>query len=153
MLHFAHTSAHFQWMLSYSPVVESNFKLPARFFRRHLKSEEKKAITVFFSLLNAPLHVTRCKYGLSPGAISLRWPYQKVRWDAKQAVLASGKGRWRLFTLSWLIFIWQWAGGFIIRMLSWDASELLGPLWSNCCAMLCVTRRNLRAKGHQMISW
>lgn len=152
MLHFAHTSAHFQWRLSYFPVIELNFKLPAR-FSRHLKSEERKIVTRFFNLLNTPLHVTQCKYGLSPGAISLQQPYQKVTCDAKQAALGSGKGRWRLYTLSWLIYIWQQGGGFVIRVLSWDAGELLGPLWGNCCTTLYVTRGSLRAKSHQMINW
>lgn len=107
-------------------VLWNSFELLARFCHQ-LKSEEIKTITGFFNLLNAPLQVALCKYVPSQGVIRLQWPYRQVRWDAKQAALASGKGRRRLYTRSWLMYIWRGGGGFIKRALSWAAGKCWGP--------------------------
>lgn len=91
-------------------------------------------ITGFFNLLNAPLQVALCKYVPSQGVIRLQWPYRQVRWNAKQAALASGKGRRRLYTQSWLMYIWWGGGGFIKRALCWATGEHWGP---SVCHVVC----------------
>ena len=125
MLHFASTSAYFQWPLTCFCVAELSSESLARFGHQQ-KSEDIKLIRGFFNLLNARLQVALCQYVPSQRVVGLQWPYRQVRWDAIQAALASGKGRRMLYTLSWLMYTWREGGGFIKRAPSWVAGERWG---------------------------